>query len=128
MRLDKFQLREDELRTQVVEVWAPFQQRLITQNTFEKLYLKKRRPDYVAGIQWTFLPSIADTTEIISQATISFCEILRERQKDFTLNNIAYPYTGIINLNTSLPKMSGCQLHSILMTLRSSRTDEPLFN
>ena len=67
----------------------------------------KRRPDYVAGIQWTFLPSIADTNEVISQATINFCKILRERQKDFTLNNLMYPYTGIMNLNASLPKTAG---------------------
>ena len=64
MRLDKRRLREDEPRTQVVEVWAPLQQRLITQNAFEKLYLMKRRPGYVAGIQWTFLPSIANTQKL----------------------------------------------------------------
>ena len=56
---------------------------------------------------------------------LSFCEILRERQKEFVDNNFTYQYDGIHNLNASLPKASWCQLPSLLMTLQSANSEEP---
>ena len=119
----------DTPRAQVVEIWAPKQQRAIAQNVFEKLYPTHDRKTYVMGIRWTFLPNVLNTDLPIPPSSLHFCHILRKRQAELVENQHFHEYFGIPNINKTLPKMSWCHLHSMLMSLRSNRyPEEKLFS
>ena len=129
MRLDEKRMTPNTPKAQVVEIWAPKQQRAISQNVFEKLYPTHDRKTYVMGIRWTFLPNVLNTDLPLPPSSLHLCHILRKRQAELVENQQFHEYFGIPNINKTLPRMSWCHLHSMLMSLRSNRyPEEKLFS